>query len=335
MAKYSILLPVRNGGNYLKECIASILSQSMTDFNVIILENFSTDGTLEWIKSLNDKRIIIVPAQKPLSMAENWGRITGIAKNEFMTMIGADDILDSNYLEVMDSLINKHPDASLYQAHFRFIDSQGKIIRNCKPMKETETVAEFLGTIFNNTISIMGTGFMMRSLDYNKLGGIPSYPDLLFADFELWLELTRISYKATALERTFSYRIHQESATSISSYSKYALGFKKLMIYFKKLKQSDVRISDCITDNFTGFINYYCQGSAHKLLRTPVSKRDGVKVSDVLKGYKTFANELLPGSNYEPTKTLSIQLAKMIDSNFVTRNLFLLFKKIYKKPIYN
>jgi glycosyltransferase involved in cell wall biosynthesis len=335
MAKYSIILPVRNGGEYIKECIKSILTQTLHDFNLVILENFSTDGTKEWIETLNDERIIIIPADTPLSMQENWGRISTIPKNEFMTMIGADDILDPNYLEVMDTLITKHPDASLYQAHFRFINSDGKLTRNCKPMKEVETVRKFLESICDNQISIMGTGFMMRSSDYDALGGIPMYPDLLFADFELWLELTRISYKATSPERTFSYRVHQQSTTSSSSYIKYAAGFKRLMMYFKKLKQNDSAVSEYITNNFTEFINYYCQGSAHKLLRTPVSKRDGVKVSDVLKSYKAFADELIPGNNYHPTKTFSIRLAKMIDSNFITRDLFLLFKKIYSKPIYS
>lgn len=334
MAKYSIILPVRNGGEYIKKCIESILAQSLNDFNLIILENFSTDGTKEWMETLSDERVKIIPAEKPLLMQENWGRICGIVKNEFMTMIGADDILDSNYLEVMDSLIKEHPDASLYQAHFRFINSTGNVIKDCKPMKESETVREFLESICNNNISIMGTGFMMRSSDYEALGGIPMYPDLLFADFELWLELTRISYKATATERTFSYRVHKQSATSSSSYSKYAAGFKKLMIYFKRLKQNDRTVEDYISNNFTTFINYYCQGSAHKLLRIPISKRDGVMVSDVLKRYKAFADELIPGNNYNPTDTFSIRLAKILDSNFITRNVFLLFKKIYSKPIY-
>ncbi|HUS02802.1 MAG TPA: glycosyltransferase family A protein [Chitinophagaceae bacterium] len=334
MAKYSIILPVRNGGEYIKECIGSILAQTLTDFNLHILENYSTDGTTEWIEALNDERIIIIPAEKPLSMQENWGRILGIRKNEFMTMIGADDILDTNYFEIMNALVEKYPGAGLYQSHYRFINSQGKVIRDCKPMKEIETAREFLESICNNNISIMGTGFMMRSSDYNALGGIPMYPDLLFADFELWLELTRKSFKATASEKVFSYRVHPESTTSSSSYSKYAAGFNRLMMYFKKLKQTDSTVSEYITNNFTQFINYYCQGSAHKLLRIPVSKRDGVMVNDVLDNYKAFADELIPGNNYEPTKTFSIRIAKMIDSNLITRNLFLLFKKIYSKPIY-
>ena len=66
MAKYSIILPVRNGGHYVKICVDSILAQTYTDFNFIVLDNCSTDGTLEWLLSLNDSRIKVIPSQKSL-----------------------------------------------------------------------------------------------------------------------------------------------------------------------------------------------------------------------------------------------------------------------------
>ena len=50
--RYSIILPVRNGGDYAKECVKGILSQTYSDFNLLVLDNNSNDGTLEWIKSI-------------------------------------------------------------------------------------------------------------------------------------------------------------------------------------------------------------------------------------------------------------------------------------------
>lgn len=335
MKKYSIILPVRNGGEYIKECINSILSQTLHNFNLIVLENFSTDGTQEWIESLNDNRIIIIPAKKPLSMEENWGRAALIQRNEFMTMIGADDVLYPDYLQTIDDLINKHPAASLYQTHFRFINEEGKTIRDCQPMKEVETAAQFLESICLNKISIMGTGFMMRSNDYNIVGGIPNYPSLLFADFELWIELTRINYKATAAATCFAYRVHTNSTTASSSYTNYAAGFDRLMVYFQQLKAKDTAIAKFIDNNWITFINYYCKGSAHKLLRTPLNKRGGMSVADVLNKYKVYAQNIIPGKKYNPTATFSIRLARFIDSNIISRQLFFLFKKVYKKPIYH
>src|SRR5690349_11120594 len=111
MSRYTIVLPVRNGGEYVKECINSILSQTLTDFSLKVLDNCSTDGTPEWISSIQDPRISIHYSAKPLTIEENWFRITTIPKDEFMTMIGHDDILESNYLQVMEALIEKHPQA--------------------------------------------------------------------------------------------------------------------------------------------------------------------------------------------------------------------------------
>ena len=106
MGKFSIILPVKNGGEYLKLCVKSILGQTCQDFNLIILDNNSQDGSLQWISSLGDPRIVIHPSSKSLTIEENWGRIKNIAKNEYMTMIGHDDILHEFYLEEMDKLFH-------------------------------------------------------------------------------------------------------------------------------------------------------------------------------------------------------------------------------------
>ena len=81
--KFSIILPVRNGGDYVKACINSILAQTVKDFNLLVLDNKSTDGTFEWITSLNDNRIKIFPSEESLTIEKNWSRITSIPKNEF------------------------------------------------------------------------------------------------------------------------------------------------------------------------------------------------------------------------------------------------------------
>src|SRR6185295_11425434 len=99
MSKYSIILPVRNGGEYVKDCINSILNQTLPDFGLHVLDNCSTDGTREWIESINDERITIYPGEKPLTIEENWSRIVSIPKNEFITLIGHDDILFPGYLQ--------------------------------------------------------------------------------------------------------------------------------------------------------------------------------------------------------------------------------------------
>lgn len=330
--KYSIILPVRNGGEYVKECIRSILLQSIADFNLLILDNCSTDGTTEWLHSLKDERIKIYPSDKPLSIEQNWGRITTIEKNEFITLIGHDDILDPTYLETMDQLIDLHPHAGLYQTHFRYINAGGGTIRACKPMAAKQTAPEFLSFVLCHMIDTMGTGFMMRSEDYDRLGGIPPYPNLLFADFELWIKLIGKKYLACSFNECFAFRLHQ-STTTTSSDLKFGDAFKKFTDFLIELKAED-EINKAINRYGIEFMRFYTKGLAHRLLRSPYSKRNNKSVKTLLAECKAIADELVPGNSFQPEEEFSVRLARQIDSNTVTRHLFLQFKKLYAKPVY-
>jgi glycosyltransferase involved in cell wall biosynthesis len=332
MPGYSIILPVKNGGEYLKECVRSILSQTIADFELVILENCSNDGSPEWIRSLSDPRIVLMEADRPLSIEENWARITSVKKNEFITLIGHDDLLDSNYLEVMEALIAKHPQASLYQGHFRLIDSKGKVIRSCKPMEEKQEDHEFLRSVLQNKFDLFGTGFMLRAVDYDAAGGIPDYPNLLFADFELWMEVTKKGYKATSPQECFSYRIHQ-STTKTSSDLKMHSAFQRFILYLQKIRESDKEIDSVVQQDFLTFLIAYTKGLSHRLIRSSLSARNGLSVTNFIKETYQYANMLVPGKSYNPYKYLSIKLAALIDSNSFTGNMFRLWKKIYSRPV--
>lgn len=332
MAKFSIILPVRNGGEYVKICVNSILSQTLPDFHLHVLDNYSNDGTSEWLKSLNDKRIIVYPADRPLSIEENWARASRISKNEFTTLIGHDDVLNEDYLETIDALIADHPDASLYQTHFNYIDKAGLEIRKCKAMSEIETAEEFLKNFLINNIDVMGTGFMMRSRNYDSLGGIPLYPNLLFADFELWIKLTRLSYKATSPEQCFSFRLHQ-STTTISPDVKFHQAFERFVYFLADMKTQGSGFRTIIREYGGAFLLFYCKGLSHRLLRTPSSARGELSVKVFIEKCKDYAEMLEVSNKFNPHRVLSIKLAKLLDSGSVGRAIFLAFKKLYPKPI--
>src|SRR5438552_6065453 len=332
--KFSIILPVKNGGEYVKECVQSILLQTYQEFDLHILENCSTDGTAEWLQTLEDDRIIIIPSERSLSIEENWARILSIEKNEFMTIIGHDDLLDKNYLQVMNELIQQYPDASLYQTHFRFIDAKGNFLKKCKPMDEKQTVAAFLHALFVDSIDTMGTGYMMHSKDYEFVGGIPSYPNLLFADHALWIKLTDLHFKATASSESFLYCLH-ENLSKRSDAPRYINAFYSYMDFLVELKTKDQNVWMVIDNYIANYIQYYCRSLSHRLLKTPVSKRNGMKVSDFINKCIKYNDLLTDKTRLLPLKQFNIRFAKFIDDNFITRKLYLLFRRIYQKPIYS
>ncbi len=332
MAKFSIVLPVRNGGNYVKECVNSILAQTCTDFNLVVLDNCSTDGTLEWIMGLSDERIVIYPATESLGIEKNWARIVSVPRNEFMTCIGHDDILAPDYLSVMDTLIERYPTASLYQAHFTYIDAEGKKIKGCRPMQERFSGPEFLSAILTRSIDIIGTGFMVRTKDYDAIGGIPAYPSLLFADFELWFRLAAISDMVVANETCFSFRLHQ-STTGAAPDSRMQSAFEAFMRFLAEAQHQNAFYAEVIRRDAGAFLLYYCKSLSHRLLRTAMDKRNNITVKEFVQRTRELAKVFNPPLVYEPEKVFSVKVAMIIDGSPLLRKCFVLFKKIYSKPL--
>ena len=87
MKKITIILPVRNGGELVKECVQSILSQTYSDFDFIILDNHSDDGTYEWISSITDNRIKIFRSAETLSMPQKMNGLPLLAMMIFCTRV--------------------------------------------------------------------------------------------------------------------------------------------------------------------------------------------------------------------------------------------------------
>lgn len=246
--RYSIFVPVRNGGEHLRLCVKSVLDQSYRDFELIILENQSSDGTAEWLqaKIKEDSRIRVIPSRKSLSIEENWHRILDTPKAEFMTIIGHDDIFETDFLQEINLLIQREPAANLYLTHFKLIDSGGRLIRHCRPIPRRETATEFLAARMSEMRDSFGTGYVMRSVHYDKLGGIPSFANLLYADDALWMGLMQDSYKATSLRVCFSYRFHSGSVSGAQDFDTLFIGLKQYLSLLSKWASEDKEIAATI-----------------------------------------------------------------------------------------
>ncbi len=81
------------------------------------------------------------------------------------------------------------------------------------------------------------------------------------------------------------------------------------------------------------FIAFYCKGLSHRLLRTPMNKRSELSVKMFLQNCKRYADMLTPANNFDPQNIFSVRLAQILDSTAFGRSLFLMFKKLYNKPV--
>jgi glycosyltransferase involved in cell wall biosynthesis len=259
LTRFSVILPLRNGWPYVQECVESILAQTYSHFDLLVLDNQSTDNTVPWLKSLTDSRIRLYSSSSALSIVDSWARIVGVEKQEYMTLIGHDDMLDPGFLDAIKSLIDRHPDAKLYQTGSRFIDSGGKTIRSCRPVPEREIPGQYLEGRFTYQRDITGTGVVMRSADYDRLGGIPHFERLFFADDALWLSLMQGSYKAYDSTELFAVRMHakKESTTKPSSWPSLLLGLNQFSDFLQGYIQQDGEARVAVANHAAGFMLRY------------------------------------------------------------------------------
>ena len=252
-AKFTLIIPSYNGADYLKQCLNSVWAQTYPHFTVAVLDDGSADGSLEWLCSLSDPRLTVYPAPEHLGIVNNWTRALKVPKAEFMTILGQDDLLDPNYLSVLDALTSAHPDAGLYHAHFRFMDAEGKVMRSCRPLPERETAGEYLTALFTGNRDTYGTGYLMRSAHYEAVGGILPFEKLLFADDALWMTLMEGSYKATASEECFSCRLHSASASGGTDWQSWLASMPPYAAFLHEFAARDTTFAAAWTASAPGY----------------------------------------------------------------------------------
>lgn len=330
---FSIVIPFKKGIAYLQKCIKSVSEQSYANYDIIVLTDSTSneDGSVDWLKQLRQDKIRIISSTEVLNINQNWARIIEIEKREYFTILGYDDVLYPGYLKTMADIIQKNPEATLFQTQFDCIDENDRLISEPPKMDPSLTGPQFLEKVLQNKYLIMASGYMMRSNDYDAIKGIPVYyPNLLYADFELWLRLTFLNQQVVSKEKCFSFRIHQ-STTKTSSERLMVKAFQYFITYLKELNE-DRECQKIIGEYLGPFLQYHCNFIAYRLIRKKRKLRDSLTVADLITQFEKFAQEFGVDENlYVQNK--NIRLAKWIDSSLFARNSYLLLKKLISRPL--
>lgn len=116
--KVSILVPVYNAEAFIEATISAVLEQTFNDFELILLDDASTDGTSAIIKGFNDKRIIYVRNDTNLGISATRNRLIDIAKGEYIAVLDHDDICLPHRLEQQVAFLDKHKDVAMIGSWF-------------------------------------------------------------------------------------------------------------------------------------------------------------------------------------------------------------------------
>ncbi|BAZ22456.1 putative glycosyl transferase [Kalymmatonema gypsitolerans NIES-4073] len=125
MPKVSVVIPAYNAVAYLLEAVESVLKQTFTDFEVLIVDDGSSDGTVEWVSQIKDPRVRLISQQ---NQGSSGARNTGItaALGEYIALLDADDIWEPTKLQKQVRYLEENPSVGLVDTWTVLIDQQGK-----------------------------------------------------------------------------------------------------------------------------------------------------------------------------------------------------------------
>lgn len=121
---FSVVIPLYNKQSHVKETLETVFAQTFQDFEIVIVNDGSTDNSAKIVESIDDKRIRVIHQDNAgVSVARNRG--IKEAKADYIAFLDADDIWLPEFLETIYELIEKFPDAGLYATQYEKMDAQG------------------------------------------------------------------------------------------------------------------------------------------------------------------------------------------------------------------
>ncbi|MGF1673846.1 MAG: glycosyltransferase [Rivularia sp. (in: cyanobacteria)] len=205
----SVIVPVFNGERTIEETIKSILNQTFSNIEIIIINDGSTDTTLEIVENILDSRIKIFSYPNGgLSASRNRG--ISQAKGEYISFIDADDLWTPDKLELQWQALQLNPQAAVAYSWTDYIDESSKFIKSGRRIKVNgDAFSQLLITNFLEN----GSNPLIRQNALEKVGG---FDESLAAaeDKDMWLRLAA-NYEFVCVEKPqILYRI---STTSMST----------------------------------------------------------------------------------------------------------------------
>lgn len=230
MPKVSILLMNYNYARYLHERVQSLLNQTFQDFELIIIDNGSTDESPEIIRFYQkDTRV------KPLIYTDNnlfyerWNHVVDTVQGNYLLFACSDDSCHPTLLEKLVDKLDNYPSVGLAYSQSLNIDSEGKELNSWKDwtddMNPERWSKDFINDgkdecqylLFKNTIPNSGAGLLRREV-FMKVGGFDTRLYYM-ADWMLWANVLMASDVAFVAEPLNYFRSHSNTNTSLTKAS--------------------------------------------------------------------------------------------------------------------
>jgi glycosyltransferase involved in cell wall biosynthesis len=208
----SVVLPVYNGEKYLSESISSVLSQTFTNFELIILNDGSTDSTEAIVESFSDSRIRYIKNDTNLGLIKTLNRGVSLARGRYIARMDADDRCSADRFFEQHHFLENNSDYVLCGSWVKTIDAEGIITGRIKRIEESELIRTnmlFTTPFIHPTVMIRSN--LLKSNPYSESA-------VHCEDLELWPRLAaKQDYKFFNIKKyLLDYRIHDQNISVVN-----------------------------------------------------------------------------------------------------------------------
>ena len=205
----SVLMPAFNAEKYIAQAVNSILQQSFTSFELIVLNDGSTDSTSQILQQFNDSRIRVIHLDQNQGLVKARNRLVDEACGKYIAFLDADDIAMSNRLQMQVDFLDRDLADLCGSAHYSVYEGKSKI----RSSKERYTDADIRALISISSPlcnpAVMGKAAMFKKFPYSAG---KDYAE----DYSLWAQLALAGYRfANLKEKLITYRIHDKQTSQV------------------------------------------------------------------------------------------------------------------------
>lgn len=264
----SVCIPNYNYEKFIGETIESVLAQTYLNFELIIVDNGSTDSSVEIIKSYKDPRIKFYQNEINIPVYQNINKAQELAQGELIAVLHSDDKYEPNFLEEIVSAYEKYPDKKVFVSGVYLLHHEENKIIIQSPFKTggVKSQQEILLNLFKE--NNIGNGVnVVYHRECLKKAGMFSDKFRYSADFDLWFRLAGL-YDFVYVPKILTfYRIHDSnlSHTVNKNFAMIEEGSKIFKINLSKYKLSHDLSSKILFITGSYFVyKYYCLGLRYK-----------------------------------------------------------------------
>jgi glycosyltransferase involved in cell wall biosynthesis len=204
-------MPVYNCRQFLEESVNSILNQTYRDFEFIIVDGSSDDGTYEFLNSLSDTRINLIREHIRSGITSSLNHGLQVAKGEYIARMDADDISFPHRFERQIQYLDDHPEIGVLGTGIQIIDIQGNFLEKLQFPAQNNLLRWFMcfyDPIINPTV-------MMRKDIVLQAGGYDMEMRKC-EDYNLWQRLFAITQFSNLQDILFSLRKHESNLSTVN-----------------------------------------------------------------------------------------------------------------------